>query len=189
MDAIIGRSYPTRGTKRSYIEDSVEEPDKRNEKWHSYIAETKREFLYLKDSHHITDAGLKAIFKFYTTHKRLYSLGEVEKLQNKTNAKFPVIFSKSSAYIKFDYALRTALFVAQKYADSLEKLNELTFRFNMDGTLIGNKHIAISINCIEGGRDCQKAKNLVSVGLLEVQKENSELLRKSLPQEFIDDIR
>ncbi|CAF1569393.1 unnamed protein product, partial [Didymodactylos carnosus] len=41
MDAIIGRSYPTRGTKRSYIEDSVEEPDKRNEKWHSYIAETK----------------------------------------------------------------------------------------------------------------------------------------------------
>ncbi|CAF4400445.1 unnamed protein product [Rotaria magnacalcarata] len=60
----------------------------------------------------------------------------------------------------------------------------------MDGTLIGNKHIvAISINCIEGGSQCQAAKNLIPLGLFEVQKENTELLRQSLPSEFINDIK
>ncbi|CAF1003911.1 unnamed protein product [Didymodactylos carnosus] len=61
----------------------------------------------------------------------------------------------------------------------------------MDDTLIWNKHIvAISINCVGGGRECQnKAKNLAPVGLFKVQKENTELLEKSLPLEFIDDIR
>ncbi|CAF1374047.1 unnamed protein product [Didymodactylos carnosus] len=179
-----------RGTKRPYDEDIIEEPCRKNEKWHSYIAEAKREFLHLKDSHHITDAGLKAMFKFYKTHKKLYSLKDTNKLRNKTNAKFPVIFTKSSAYVKLEYAVRTAIFVAQKHAADFEKQDVLTFRFNMDGTLIGNKHIvAISINCVEGGRECQRAKNLIPVGLFEVQKENTELLRKTLPQEFIGDIR
>ncbi|CAF1129652.1 unnamed protein product [Didymodactylos carnosus] len=60
----------------------------------------------------------------------------------------------------------------------------------MDGTLIGNKHIvAVSVNCIEGGRACQRAKVLVPVGLLEVQEESTEILRKTLPREFLDSIR
>ena len=60
----------------------------------------------------------------------------------------------------------------------------------MDGTLIGNKHIvAISINCIEGGLTCQTAKQLVPVVVFEVQKENTEILRKELPINFINDIR
>jgi hypothetical protein len=60
----------------------------------------------------------------------------------------------------------------------------------MDGTLIENKHIvAISIDCLEGGHQCQMAKNLVPLGLFEVQEENTELLRKNLPVEFINDIK
>ena len=60
----------------------------------------------------------------------------------------------------------------------------------MDGTLIGNKHtVAISINCIEGGNHCQAAKNLIPLGLFGVQKENTELLRQNLPNEFINDIK
>ena len=46
----------------------------------------------------------------------------------------------------------------------------------MEATLIGNKHIvAIDINCIEGGRQCQVAKNLVPLGLLEVEKEDTDM--------------
>lgn len=50
----------------------------------------------------------------------------------------------------------------------------------MDDTLVVNKHIlAISANWIEGGHQCQTAKNLVLLALFEVQKENIEILRKS----------
>ncbi|CAF4393488.1 unnamed protein product, partial [Adineta steineri] len=96
----------------------------------------------------------------------------------------------TSAYVKFEYAVRTAIFVARKYEPKLEQHDTLNIRFNMDSTLIGNKHIvAISVNCIEGGHPCQTAKNLVPLGLFEVQKENTELLRTSLPAEFINDIK
>ncbi|CAF1635793.1 unnamed protein product [Didymodactylos carnosus] len=59
----------------------------------------------------------------------------------------------------------------------------------MDGTLIGNKHIvAISVNCVEGGRDCQSPKNLVPVSLFEFPKESCELYRKILPKSFLDSL-
>ena len=49
--------------------------------------------------------------------------------------------------------------------------------------------VAISINSIDGGQACQSSRNIVPLGLFEVQKENTELLRKTLPVEFIQDIK
>ncbi|CAF4317829.1 unnamed protein product, partial [Rotaria magnacalcarata] len=115
---------------------------------------------------------------------------------------FPLVKDKrdllhlKDAYYLTDCALNAifqymrTIFVARKHELKLDQFDTLTIRFNMDGTLIGNKHIvAISINCIEGGRQCQTATNLVPLGLFEVQKENTELLRKTLPVEFINDIK
>ncbi|CAF1352394.1 unnamed protein product [Rotaria sordida] len=57
----------------------------------------------------------------------------------------------------------------------------------MDGTLMGNKHVvAISVNCVDGGSSSQIAQNLVPVGIFEIQKESNELLRKTLPKEFLE---
>ncbi|CAF4614230.1 unnamed protein product [Didymodactylos carnosus] len=59
----------------------------------------------------------------------------------------------------------------------------------MDGTLIGNKHIvAIPVNRVEGGPDCQSPKNLVPVGLFEFPKESCELYRNILPKSFLDSL-
>ena len=60
----------------------------------------------------------------------------------------------------------------------------------MNETLKGNKHVvATSINCIEGSHQCQTPKSLVPLALFEVQTQNTELLRESLPVEFISDIK
>ena len=144
----------------------------------------------MKDAYHLTDSAFNAVFHFIRSKKKLYSLTEIERLRKETNSKFPISFTKTSAYVKFEYAVRTAIFVARQHEPKLEQFDTLNIRFNMDGTLIGNKHIvAISINCIEGGQPCQSSKNLVPLGLFEVQKENTELLRKTLPIEFIKDIK
>ncbi|CAF4093686.1 unnamed protein product, partial [Rotaria magnacalcarata] len=149
IDAIIGRTYTTRGVKRSYEEDPILIEPKRNKYRQNKMIKDKRDLLHLKDTHYLTDAALKAIFEYVQT-----------------------------------------IFVACKYEHKLDQFDTLNIRFNMDGTLIGNKHIvAISINCIEGGSQCQAAKNLIPLGLFEVQKENTELLRQSLPSEFINDIK
>ncbi|CAF3972457.1 unnamed protein product, partial [Rotaria magnacalcarata] len=116
--------------------------------------------------------------------------------QNKmTKDKRDLLHLKDTYYLT-DTALKAifeyvqTIFVACKYEHKLDQFDTLNIRFNMDGTLIGNKHIvAISINCIEGGSQCQAAKNLIPLGLFEVQKENTELLRQSLPSEFINDIK
>ena len=190
MDAIIGRTYETRGVKRSYEEDTISIEPNRNMYRRIKQSNDKRDLLHLKDTNHFTDAALKAIFQYVKSKKKLYSLNEIERLRKETNAKFPILSTKSSAYVRFEYAVRTAIFVARKHQCNLEQCDTLNIRFNMDGTLIGNKHIvAISINCVEGGRQCQTAKNLVPLGLFEVQRENTELLRTSLPAEFINDIK
>jgi len=190
MDAIIGRTYSTRGVKRSYEEDPIIVEPNQNMYRRNRMIKDKRDLLHLKDTYYLTDAALNAIFQYVRSKRKLCSLKEIERLRKKTNSKFPIIYTKISAYVKFEYAVRTAIFVARKYEQKLEQFDTLNIRFNMDGTLIGNKHIvAISINCIEGGHQCQTAKNLVPLGLFEVQKENTELLRKSLPVEFITDIK
>ncbi|CAF4416023.1 unnamed protein product [Rotaria sp. Silwood2] len=190
MDSIVGRTYATRGVKRSYVEDSISiEPDRNLYRLNKEMKD-KRDLLHLKDTYHLTDSAFNAIFHFIQNKKKLYSLSEIERLRKETNSKFPIFFTTTSAYVKFEYAVRTAIFVAQYYEPNLEQFETLHIRFNMDGTLIGNKHIvAISINCIEGGHPCQMATNLIPVGLFEVQKENTELLRKTLPIEFINDIK
>ena len=190
IDAIIGPIYVTRGIKRSYEEDSVSIEPNRNKYRKEKISKEKRELLHLKDSHHLTDSAFNAIFQFIKEKKKLCSLSEIERLRKETNSKFPILFTKTSAFVKFEYAVRTAIFVARKHEPKLEQFDVLNVRFNMDGTLIGNKHIvAISINCIEGGYACQSSKNLVPLALFEVQKENTELLRQTLPPEFLADIK
>ena len=190
IDAIIGRTYNTRGVKRSYEEDPIVIEPNQNKFRQNKITKDKRDLLHLKDTYYLTDAALKAIFEYVQSKKKLFSLKEIERLRKKTNSKFPILHTKTSAYVRFEYAVRTAIFVARKYEQKLDQFDILNIRFNMDGTLIGNKHIvAISINCIEGGNQCQAAKNLVPLGLFEVQKENTELLRQSLPNEFINDIK
>ena len=190
MDAIVGRTYVTRGVKRSYEEDSISIESNQNIYRRNKMIKVKRDLLHLKDSYHLTDCAFNAIFRFIRSKRKLCSLKEIERLRKKTNTKFPILFTSTSAYVRFEYAVRTAIFVARKYESKLEQFSTLSIRFNMDGTLIGNKHIvAISINCIEGGRQCQMSKNLVPLGLFEVQKENTELLRKTLPAEFITDIK
>jgi hypothetical protein len=190
IDAIIGRTYSTRGVKRCYEEDSISVDHKQNTYWRDKVIEDKRDLLHLKDTYNLTDCAFNAIFQYIQSKRKLCSLKEIERLRKKTNTKFPILFTSTSAYVKFEYAVRTAIFVARKYESKLDQFDTLNIRFNMDGTLIGNKHIvAISINCLEGGRQCQAANNLVPLGLFEVQKENTELLRKTLPVEFITDIK
>jgi len=190
IDAIIGRTYTTRGIKRSYEEDSIPIEPNRNKYRETKICRDKRDLLYLKDTYHLTDSAFNAVYQFVKSKNKFYSLAEIERLREETNLKFPIQYTKTSAYVRFEYAVRTAIFVARKYEPKLENFDTLNIRFNMDGTLIGNKHIvAISINCIEGGYVCQSSKNLVPLGLFEVQKENTELLRKALPAEFIADIK
>ncbi|CAF1571574.1 unnamed protein product, partial [Adineta steineri] len=190
IDAIIGRTYTTRGIKRSYEEDPIVIEPNKNKYRQNKMIKDKRDLLHLKDTYYLTDAALKAIFGYVQSKKKIFSLKEIERLRKKTNSKFPILHTKTSAYVRFEYAVRTAIFVARKYEQKLDQFDTLNIRFNMDGTLIGNKHIvAISINCIEGGSQCQSAKNLIPLGLFEVQKENTELLRQSLPAEFINDIK
>ncbi|CAF3024272.1 unnamed protein product, partial [Rotaria sp. Silwood2] len=190
IDAIIGPTYNTRGVKRLYEEDSISvEPNKNMQRQNKIIKE-QRDLLHLKDTYHLTDSAFNAIFKYIHSKRKLCSLKQIERLRKNANSKFPIEYTKTSAYVKFEYAVRTAIFVAQKYELKLDQVDKLNIRFNMDGTLIGNKHIVvISLNCIEGGRQCQISTNLIPLALFEVQKENTEFLRNTLPVEFITDIK
>ena len=140
----------------------------------------KRDLLHLKDIYDLTASAFTAIFHFIRSKKKLYSLTEIERLRKETNSKFPIVFTKSSAYVRFEYAVRTAIFVACQHESKLEQFDTINIRFNI---------VVISINCIEGGQACQSSKNLLPLDLFEVQKENTELLRKTLPVEFIQDIK
>jgi hypothetical protein len=80
---------------------------------------------------------------------------EIERVRKKSNQNIPIKYSKDSAYVLFEFALRAAVFVAVKFRLDLLKLNHLSFRLNMDGTLMNNKHVvAISVNCVDGGFFC-----------------------------------
>lgn len=190
LNKIIGRTYETRGVKHSYEEDPISIDIVQNKRRKLKKMKDKRDLLHLKDTFHLSDSALNAIFRYIQQKKKIYSLREIELLRKETNTRFPIISTKTSAFVEFSHAVRTALFVAEKYEPNLYQSDQLNIRFNMDGTLIGNKHIvAISINCIEGGPHCQSAKNLVPLGLFEVQKENTEILRKSFPADFIPNIK
>ena len=80
MDSIIGRSYKTRGLKRSYVEDPISiEPD-RNSYRKNREKQYKRELLHLKDTYHLTDCAFNAIVNFVQSKKKLFSLSEIERL-------------------------------------------------------------------------------------------------------------
>ncbi|CAF2092780.1 unnamed protein product [Rotaria magnacalcarata] len=216
LDLLLGPVYSTRGTKRknqtvpfdSENSNFEESSDENDDLWQSnkYFAcknndkespvsikqkELKRKFLHIKDEHHITDSAIKAMHQFFKeTKESFYSMAELDHVRNKSNQKIPLKFTKDSAYVPFDFALRIAIFVAIKFRPDLLKLNQLSFRLNMDGTLMGNKHVvAVSVNCVDGGLPCQTAKKLVPVGIFEIQKESNELLRKTLPKDFLDSIQ
>lgn len=214
LDALIGPVYSTRGTKRtaqsvpfdcisSESDDDSDEDDvwqvkpsstkKKKEKkdGDSFDEELRRKFLHIKDEHHITDSAIKAMHKFFKeTKESFYSMAEIERIRKKSNEKIPLKFTKDSAYVPFEFALRVSVFVAVKFRPEILKLNQLAFRLNMDGTLMGNKHVvAISVNCVDGGPSCQTARKLVPVGIFEIQKESNELLRKTLPKDFLDSIQ
>ncbi|CAF3453712.1 unnamed protein product [Rotaria sp. Silwood2] len=148
IDAIIGPTYITRGVKRSYEEDPILVEPNKNMHRQNKIKKDKRDLLHLKDTYHLTDSALNAIFQYVRSKKKLYSLKEIERLRKETNKKFPIIYTKTSAYVRFEYAVRTAIFVARKYEQKLEQFDILNIRFNMDGTLIGNKHIEYRQSCL-----------------------------------------
>ena len=192
LDDLLGPIYSIRGTKRksqlvpfdnenSDLEESSDEQDdhwqlnsisaskKKDKQDHvnTKKEELRRKFLHIKDEHHNTDSAIKAMYKFFRENKEnFYSMAELEQTRNKANQKIPLKFTKDSGYVPFDFALPTAFFVAIKFRPDLLQLNQLSFRLNMDGTLMGNKHVvAISVNCVDGGPSCQAAKNLVPVGI------------------------
>ena len=114
IDTIIGRNYITRGKKRSYVEDPISIEPNQNRYRKMKKMKEKRDLLHLKDTYHLIDSALKAIFQYVKDTKKLYSLVEIERLRKETNAKFPLCGSSTSAYVKFEYAVRTAIFVALK---------------------------------------------------------------------------
>jgi len=79
---------------------------------------------------------LNAIFQYVRSKRKLYSLKQIERLRKKTNRKFSILFTTTSAYVRFEYAVRTATFFTRKYQPKLEQFDILNIRFNMDGTLI-----------------------------------------------------
>ncbi|CAF1520971.1 unnamed protein product [Didymodactylos carnosus] len=192
IDEIVGpyRSPRTRKNKDVvYNEECFRDLVRTNEKWDEEKKKIKRELLHLKDEHNITDKGLDAIDKFIKKHQKFFSIHFVRKNRKEVNQKFPIVSVVDGSYVQFEYAIKTALFIAQRKNRNLHQLPQITFRLNMDGTLIGNKHIvAISVNCVEGGRDCQSPKNLVPVSLFEFPKESCELYRKILPKSFLDSL-
>ncbi|CAF3406747.1 unnamed protein product [Rotaria sp. Silwood2] len=216
LDALLGPVYSTRGIKRNSQEVTLDTDDsdfeannnEQDELWQLKPSsstrkkqkknnvdfqkeELLRKFLHIKDEYHITDSAIKAMHKFFKeTKESFYSMAEIERVRKKSNQNIPIKYSKDSAYVPFEFALRAAIFVAVKFRPDLLKLNHLSFRLNMDGTLMGNKHVvALSVNCVDGGPSCQTARRLVPVGIFEIQKESNELLRKTLPKDFLDSIQ
>ncbi|CAM4874378.1 unnamed protein product [Rotaria socialis] len=218
LDTLLGPVYATRGIKRKHQEVPSDTEsnvldvydDEQDELWESTSGssaksdrnktkngivspreELLRKFLHIKDEYHITDSAIRAMHAFFKeTKESFYSISEIERVQKKANKNIPLEYTKDSAYVPFEFALRAAVFVAIKFRPDLLKLNHLSFRLNMDGTLMGNKHVvAISVNCVDGGLCCQTAKKLVPVGIFEIQKESNELLRQTLPKRFLDSIQ
>ena len=128
IDSIIGRTYTTRGVKRFYEEDPILVEPNQNMYRRNKIIKDKRDLLHLKDTYHLTGSAFNAIFQFIRSKKKLYSLTEVERLRKETNSKFPILFTKTSAYVKFEYAVRTAIFVARQHELNLEKFDKLNQR-------------------------------------------------------------
>ena len=219
LDTILGRTYKTRGIKRRnhcvpVDSDSTEEVDSSNSELdeessissdclsfsltrnkRQQVDSSKenliRDFLHIKDEYHITDSAIRAMHKFFHDSKQLFfSMAEIRKARKQANKHIPLKFTKDACYVPFDFALRVSVFVATKFRSEIRQLSKLVFRLNMDGTLMGNKHVvAISVNCVEGGPSCQSAKNLAPVGIFAIQKESNELLRKALPVEFLSSIQ
>ncbi|CAF4475372.1 unnamed protein product [Rotaria sp. Silwood2] len=99
--------------------------------------ELLRRFLHIKDEYHITDNAIKAMHKFFRETKvSFYSMAQIDRVQKKANKNIPLKYTKDSAYVPFEFALRAAVFVAAKFQPDLLKLNHLSFRLNMDGTLM-----------------------------------------------------
>ncbi|CAF1523529.1 unnamed protein product, partial [Rotaria sordida] len=63
-DAIIGRTYSTRGIKRSYEEDPISVEPNKNIQRRNKIIKDERDLLHLKDTYHLTDSAFNAIFKY-----------------------------------------------------------------------------------------------------------------------------
>jgi hypothetical protein len=112
IDSIIGRTYTTRGIKRSYEEDSISVEPNRNVYRQNKQIKDKRDLLHLKDTYHLTDCAFNAIFQFIQSKKKALFLNRVGRLRKETNSKFPMLFTKTSVYVRFEYAVRTAISVA-----------------------------------------------------------------------------
>ncbi|CAF3438874.1 unnamed protein product, partial [Rotaria socialis] len=173
LDTLLGPAYATRGIKRKHQE---------------VPSDTESNVLDVYDDEQ--DELWESTSGSSAKSDRNKTKNEIERVQKKANKNIPLEYTKDSAYVPFEFALRAAVFVAIKFRPDLLKLNHLSFRLNMDGTLMGNKHVvAISVNCVDGGLCCQTAKKLVPVGIFEIQKESNELLRQTLPKRFLDSIQ
>ncbi|CAF1251246.1 unnamed protein product [Rotaria sordida] len=64
LDNIIGRTYTTRGLKRSYVEDSISIEPPRNIYRRIKQMKDKRDLLHLKDTYHLTDSAFNAVVNF-----------------------------------------------------------------------------------------------------------------------------
>ncbi|CAF3894026.1 unnamed protein product, partial [Rotaria sp. Silwood1] len=62
IDAIIGRTYNTRGVKRSYEEDPISVEPNKNIQRRNKIIKDQRDLLHLKDTYPLTDSAFNAIF-------------------------------------------------------------------------------------------------------------------------------
>ena len=216
LDELLGPVYSTRGIERNNQDVTLDTDDSNFEAidnehydpWQSQSSsstrqykkeananlqkeELLRKFLHIKDEYHITDSAVKAMHAFFKgTKESFYSMTGIERVRKKSNHNIPIQYDKVSAYVPFEFALRGAIFVAFKFRPDLLKVNHLSFRLNMDGTLMNNKHVvAISVNCVDGGSSFQTAGRLVPVGIFEIQKETNELLRKTVPKDFLDSIQ
>ena len=89
------------------------------------MVKDKRDLLHLKDTYHLTDSALNAIFQYIRSTRKLYSLKKIERLKKRTN---------TSASVKFEYAVLKDRFVARKHEPKLEHFDTLNILFNMDGT-------------------------------------------------------
>lgn len=78
---IIGRMYNTRGVKHCYEEDPISTDVVRDKRRKLKKMQDKRDLLHLKDTFHLSDTALNAIFQYIQQKKRIYSLREIELLR------------------------------------------------------------------------------------------------------------
>ena len=134
LDTILGPTYSTRGIKRKIKEvlSDVESAtlgiydDEKDGLWRSSSSpstksnknrmknvdvspeeELLQKFLHIKDEYHITDLAIKVMHDFFRDTKvPFYSMGEVVRVQRKTNHTIPLQYAKDFAYVPFEFALR-----------------------------------------------------------------------------------